>query len=66
MEVAFISNPDEEAKLKNEQFQNTVVDALTRAVQRYKSDYEVRIGVAQPPAPAPTPAPVAAPPRTGT
>ncbi len=66
VEVAFISNPDEEAKLKNEQFQNTVVDALTRAVQRYKSDYEVRIGVAQPPAPAPTPAPVAAPPRTGT
>jgi len=66
VEVAFISNPDEEAKLKNEQFQNTVVDALTRAVQRYKSDYEVRIGVAQPPAPVPTPAPVAAPPRTGT
>jgi len=72
VEVAFISNPDEEAKLKNEQFQNTVVDALTRAVQRYKTDYEVRIGVAQPPAPAPAPpktgdAPVAPPPpRTGT
>jgi len=72
VEVAFISNPDEEAKLKNEQFQNTVVDALTRAVQRYKTDYEVRIGVAQPAAPAPAPpktgeALVAAPPpRTGT
>jgi len=57
VEVAFISNPDEEAKLRNEQFQNTVVDALTRAVQRYKSDYETRIGIAKPaPAPAPQPA----------
>jgi len=70
VEVAFISNPDEETKLRNEQFQNTVVDALTRAVQRYKSDYETRIGVAQPP-PPPAPAPKAgeAPvstPRTGT
>jgi len=70
VEVAFISNPDEETKLRNEQFQNTVVDALTRAVQRYKSDYETRIGVAQPPplsAPAPKAgeAPVSTP-RTGT
>jgi hypothetical protein len=30
-----------------------VVDALTTAVERYKLDYETRIGVAQPPAPAP-------------
>jgi len=61
VEVAFISNPDEETKLKNEQFQNTVVEALTRAVQRYKTDYETRIGVAQAPAPAP-----AAPPAPAT
>src|SRR3954451_1711857 len=61
VEVAFISNPDEEAKIKNEQFQNTVVDALTRAVQRYKTDYETRIGIAQPAPPAP-----AAPPATTT
>jgi N-acetylmuramoyl-L-alanine amidase len=56
VEVAFISNPDEETKLKNEQFQNTVVEALTRAVQRYKTDYETRIGVAQPAPATPPPA----------
>ena len=56
VEVAFISNPDEEAKLKDDAFVTTVVDALTRAVVRYKTDYETRIGVIRPPAPAPTPA----------
>jgi N-acetylmuramoyl-L-alanine amidase len=72
VEVAFISNPDEEAKLRSEQFQNTVVEALTRAVQRYKTDYETRIGVIQAPppgvgqAPPPVMAPAPAPPRTGT
>lgn len=64
VEVAFISNPDEETKLKNEQFQNTVVEALTRAVQRYKTDYETRIGVAQ--APALAPAAPATPPAATT
>jgi N-acetylmuramoyl-L-alanine amidase len=58
VEVAFISNPDEEAKLKSDDFVNSVVTALTTAVQRYKTDYEARIGVAAPspltPAPAPT------------
>ena len=55
VEVAFITNPTEEAKIKSEEFQKTVVDALTTAVQRYKSDYETRIGIVQPaPAPAPT------------
>jgi hypothetical protein len=63
VEVAFISNPDEETKLRNQQFQNTVVDALTRAVQRYKNDYETRIGVAQP---APPPAPTSTAPATTT
>jgi len=66
VEVAFISNPDEETKIRNEQFQNTVVEALTRAIQRYKNDYETRIGIAQPaaaPAPAATPA---QPPATQT
>lgn len=58
VEVAFISNPDEEAKLKDDAFVTTVVDALTRAVVRYKTDYETRIGVIQPPAP-PKPAPAA-------
>lgn len=53
VEVAFISNPDEETKLKDDAFLTTVVDALTKAVVRYKTDYETRIGVIQPPAPAP-------------
>ena len=49
VEVAFITNPDEEAKIKSDAFQKTVVEALTTAVARYKVDYETRIGVAQPP-----------------
>jgi len=61
VEVAFITNPDEEARIKSEDFQNTVVDALTTAVQRYKTDYETRIGVIQPVPPQPT-----ALPATGT
>ncbi|MGZ4808332.1 MAG: N-acetylmuramoyl-L-alanine amidase, partial [Thermoanaerobaculia bacterium] len=51
VEVAFITNPDEESKLKNEEFQNMVVDALTRAIQRYKSEYEARIGMTVRPKP---------------
>ncbi|HYS52406.1 MAG TPA: N-acetylmuramoyl-L-alanine amidase [Thermoanaerobaculia bacterium] len=53
VEVAFITNPDEESKLQNNDFQKLVVDALTTAVERYKIDYETRIGVIRPPAPAP-------------
>jgi N-acetylmuramoyl-L-alanine amidase len=69
VEVAFITNPEEEAKLKKDDFQNMVVEAITRAVQRYKTDYEMRIGVAQPPAaapPAPAAKPAPAPPATAT
>lgn len=74
VEVGFISNPEEETKLQSDEFQDMMVDALTRAVQRYKSDYETRIGIAQPAAPAPAtttaPPPAAtattAPARTGT
>jgi N-acetylmuramoyl-L-alanine amidase len=69
VEVAFISNPEEEAKLKSDAFVTTVVDAITRAVVKYKTDYETRIGVIKPPAPAPA-APAAttttATTRTGT
>ena len=50
IEVAFITNPEEEAKLKTAEFQKLVVDALTTAVERYKTDYETRIGVIRPPA----------------
>lgn len=56
VEVGFISNPEEEAKLKSDEFQNLMVEALTRAVQRYKTNYETRIGLVQPAAPAPAPA----------
>jgi N-acetylmuramoyl-L-alanine amidase len=49
VEVGFITNPEEEAKLKSDDFQNTMVGALVRAVQRYKIDYETRIGLIQTP-----------------
>src|SRR6266852_4958815 len=52
VEVAFITNPDEESKLQSDDFQKLVIDALTTAVERYKTDYETRIGVIRPPAPA--------------
>lgn len=77
VEVGFISNPEEEAKLQTPEFQTAMVDALTKAVQRYKLEYETRIGIAAPPAaaaPAPAatttttaaPAPAPAPARTAT
>jgi N-acetylmuramoyl-L-alanine amidase len=70
VEVAFITNPTEEAKIKSDEFQKTVVDALTTAVERYKTDYETRIGLVRPPAPAPAtttaPAQGTAPPTTTT
>jgi N-acetylmuramoyl-L-alanine amidase len=59
VEVAFISNPEEETRLKDEKFVATVVDALARAVVRYKIDYETRIGVIQPAPPAAKPGPAA-------
>ena len=55
VEVAFITNAEEEKRINSEAFQKTVVDALTTAVERYKLDYETRIGVVQAPAPAPAP-----------
>lgn len=61
VEVAFITNPDEESKIKSDAFQKTVVDALTTAVERYKIDYETRIGVAQPPPPPSKPPSTTAP-----
>jgi N-acetylmuramoyl-L-alanine amidase len=68
VEVGFITNAEEETKLQSEEFQNLMVDALTRAVQRYKTDYETRIGMIQPAAPAPSPAAATttAPPTTTT
>jgi hypothetical protein len=56
VEIGFISNPEEETKLQSDEFQAQMVDAITRAVQRYKTDYETRIGIIQPAAPAAAPA----------
>lgn len=61
VEVGFITNPEEEARLKSAEFQSTMIEALTRAVQRYKSDYETRMGIAPRPQPAAATAPPAGP-----
>jgi N-acetylmuramoyl-L-alanine amidase len=68
VEVGFITNAEEEAKLQSEQFQALIIDALVRAVQRYKTEYETRVGIIKPPPPVAAPAPAAAAPvtRTGT
>lgn len=65
VEVAFITNPEEEAKIQSAEFQDQMVDALTRAVQRYKTDYETRIGLIQP-APVAPPATTTTATRAGT
>jgi N-acetylmuramoyl-L-alanine amidase len=65
VEVAFITNPDEESKLQRDDFQKLMVDALATAVERYKTDYETRIGVVRPITPAPA-AVTNANKRTGT
>ena len=66
VEVGFVSNPDEEAKLTSAEHQDKLVDAIVSAVERFKNQYESRLGInaapARPPAlttpsPAPTPAP---------
>jgi N-acetylmuramoyl-L-alanine amidase len=35
VETAFISNPEEEARLVSEQYQNDLSDALMRSIERY-------------------------------
>ena len=61
VEVAFITNPDEETKIRTDEFQKTVVTALTTAVERYKADYETRLGIARTPVVAVPGAPATAP-----
>ena len=63
VEVGFISNPDEETKLRDEKYQSTLASTLAQAVMKYKNEYEVRIGVTAPPAP---PAPLAPATTTAT
>lgn len=71
VEVGFISNPEEERKLQSGEFQDMMVAAIVQAIGRYKTDYETRIGLIQPPAAAPPLAGSVTPPaqqkaRTGT
>ena len=78
VELGFISNPDEEKKLKDAAYREQLVDALSRAVAHYKALVENRpeIPTATPPpagsappatssAPAGTPVPAAKPPAKG-
>ena len=53
VEVGFISNPAEEAKLRGEEFQNTVANALLKAIERYKTEIDAKSGVASTTLPAP-------------
>jgi N-acetylmuramoyl-L-alanine amidase len=52
VELGFLSNPDEEAKLQDPGYRSRLVDSLTRAVARYKSFVENRALPAAPAAPA--------------
>lgn len=62
VEVGFVSNPEEEAKLGSEEFQGRLAETMATAIGRYKDEYEVRIGVASP---SPSPA-LGASPTPGT
>lgn len=42
VELAFISNPDEEAKFSDDQYQALLVKALVDAVARFKVEYEAK------------------------
>ncbi|HUP46328.1 MAG TPA: N-acetylmuramoyl-L-alanine amidase [Thermoanaerobaculia bacterium] len=53
VEIGFITNPEEESKLQSSAFQDMMVEAIVRAVERYKTDYETRIGILQPARPEP-------------
>ncbi|HEY8142213.1 MAG TPA: N-acetylmuramoyl-L-alanine amidase, partial [Kofleriaceae bacterium] len=69
VELGFLSNPDEEAKLKDPGYRAELVDALVRAIGRYRSELQPQLGdpaeaAASPsamPAPTPTPTPTPKP-----
>jgi len=48
VEVGFISNPSEESKLRDEQFQTTIANALLKAIGRYKSEVDAKSGSGTP------------------
>ncbi len=53
VEVGFISNSEEEAKLASAAYQEAIAQALLRAISRFKEEYETRLGLRKP-APAPS------------
>jgi N-acetylmuramoyl-L-alanine amidase len=57
IEVGFISNPEEEARLKDEKYQETILAALFGAISRFKSEYDIRVGAVPPTTPTSTGAP---------
>jgi N-acetylmuramoyl-L-alanine amidase len=57
VELGFISNPEEEKKLQDATYRGELVDALIRAVQRYKEQVESRPAAAATPVPGGSPAP---------
>ena len=54
VEIAFISNPEEEKLLASDAYQSKVAAALARGVERYRRERAARLG-----APAPMPPPPA-------
>ena len=45
VEVAFITNPEEERLLKTDEFQEQLAEAIYRGIVRYKERYERRLGM---------------------
>jgi len=55
VELGFLSNPDEETKLRDPGYRADLVDALVRAITRFRSEVEVSDGrLTTEPPPAPT------------
>jgi N-acetylmuramoyl-L-alanine amidase len=52
VEVAFISNPDEERLLNTDGWQGRIASALARGIARYKRDRAARLGWPETPSPA--------------
>ena len=65
VEVGFLSNPDEETKLQSSAYRANLIDALVRAVMRYKTAVEPPSSALPMPAGAASPARPAAPPASG-
>jgi N-acetylmuramoyl-L-alanine amidase len=65
VELGFISNPEEEKKLQDPAYRDQLVEALVRAVARYKASVEgTPVAAAAPAAGTPVPAPSTAVPGT--